>query len=133
MFFNKYHCIFILQIAKDIHIVQAKMDDNKKSNGKGRSSLLLQMMKQKTQAEHARSETLSHSVETPSFSSSEQTRSFEASQSSFASSVSVGRGRAQLPSLLKSMSISKGLEARGQPTLAMGRASFLSSLIKRQG
>lgn len=131
MFFNKYHCIFILQIAQDIHIVKAKMDDNKKSNGKGRGSLLLQMMKEKTQAERARSEALSHSVETPSFSSSEQTRSFEASQSSFASSVSVGRGRAQLPSLLKSMSISKGLETRG-PTQAMGRASLLSSLTKRQ-
>ncbi|XP_029662473.1 piwi-like protein Ago3 [Formica exsecta] len=107
------------------------MDDNKKSVGKGRGSLLLQMMKEKTLAERARSEALSHSVETPSFSSSEPTRSFEASQSSFASSVSAGRGRAQLPSLLKSMSISKGLESRG-PTQAMGRASLLSSLTKRQ-
>lgn len=107
------------------------MDDNKKPVGKGRGSLLLQMMKEKTLAERARSEALSHSVETPSFSSSEQTRSFEASQSSFASSVSAGRGRAQLPSLLKSMSISKGLESRG-PTQAMGRASLLSSLTKRQ-
>lgn len=107
------------------------MDDKKSVPGKGRGSLLLQMMKEKTQAERARPEALSHSVETPSCSSSEQTRSFEVSQSSFASSTSVGRGRAQLCSLLK-MSMGHGSESRG-PTQAMGRASLLGGLTKRLG
>lgn len=120
--------LFILQIAQDIHTFQAKMDDKKSIPGKGRSSLLLQMMKQRTQAERARSEALFHSVETPSSSSGEQTGSFEGPQSSPASSTSVGRG-AQLSNLLKSMNIGRGSESRG-PTRAMGRASLLS-LSKR--
>lgn len=119
--------LFILQITQDIHTFQAKMDDKKSIPGKGRGSLLLQMMKETTKAERARSETLSHSVETPSCSSSEPTRSFEASQSSFASSTSAGRGRGQLSSLLK-MHMGSGPESISiQP---MGRASLLG-LSKR--
>jgi len=118
--------LFILQIAQDIHTFQAKMDNKKSIPGKGRGSLLLQMMKETTKAERARSEALSHSVETPSCSSSEPTRSFEASQSSFASSTSAGRGRGQLSSLLKSMQMG----SESIPTQAMGRASLLG-LSKR--
>ncbi|GAB1865325.1 Piwi-like protein 1 [Camponotus japonicus] len=102
------------------------MDDKKSIPGKGRGSLLLQMMKETTKAERARSQALSHSVETPSCSSSEPTRSFEASQSSFALSTSAGRGRGQLSSLLKSMQMG----SESIPTQAMGRASLLG-LSKR--
>lgn len=108
------------------------MDDDKKPVPKGRGSLLLQMMKEKTQAERAaRAEALHHSLETPSFSSTDPTKSFEtcSPQSSFTSSASVSRGRGQLTSMIKSMSMSSGSESRGPPQ-AMGRGSLLG-LTKR--
>ncbi|KMQ96034.1 piwi-like protein 1-like protein, partial [Lasius niger] len=108
------------------------MDDDKKSVPKGRGSLLLQMMKEKTQAERAaRAEALHHSLETPSFSSTDPTKSFEtcSPQSSFASSAGVSHGRGQLTSMIKSMSMSSGSGSRGPPQ-AMGRGSLLG-LTKR--
>lgn len=107
------------------------MDSNRKPSGKGRGSFLLEMMKQKAQ-----SEAMSHSVETSSVSATEQTsRSSEGylSQSVASSSSSNGgRGRAQLVSLLKSMSSSSDSESRESPTIGHGRGS-LSDLVKKLG
>ncbi|XP_072747042.1 piwi-like protein Ago3 isoform X2 [Anoplolepis gracilipes] len=111
------------------------MEDNNKPVGRGRGFALRQAMAKVQTAEHARSESLSHSVETPSFSSNEQTRSFEVSQSSFTSAlnISAGRGRAQLTSMLKSLSMSSELNSSGSrgPTQAKGRRASLLSLAKR--
>ncbi|TGZ48140.1 piwi-like protein Ago3 [Temnothorax longispinosus] len=115
--------------------------NNRPLNGKGRGSFLLEMMKQKAQNERA--QTMSHSVETPSVSSTDQTiRSIEqpsrssegySSQSIASSSSSGGRGRAQLVSLLKSMSSSES-DSREPTSLAMGHGrGSLSGLIKKLG
>lgn len=110
------------------------MDPNRNPNGKGRGSFLLEMMKQKAQTD--RSQTMSHSVGTPSVSTIEQaSRSSEGylSQSTASSSSSsAGRGRAQLVNLLKSMNSSSDSESRESPTIGHGRGS-LSDLVKKLG
>lgn len=118
--------------------------DRDKSVGKGRGSLLLEMMKREQKKQEERSRTAnvpSHSLETPSISSAEQSSSFERhvssqSQSSFTSSnVNTGRGRAQLVSLIKSQS-SNLPESRGPSTSSggsYGRGFLLSALTKNIG
>lgn len=112
------------------------MDPNKKSNGKGRGSLLLEMMKK---AQTERSQGMSHSLETPSVSSDQTSRSSEGlkdltQSTSGGSSAGGGRGRAQLVSLLKSMSSSDSdsRDSSAAGAVGHGRGS-LPSLIKRLG
>lgn len=102
------------------------MDNKKKPAGRGH---LLDMMRQ-IEGETLRSRGLSHSVETPSVSSGDQTRSFEGQSSSelqssigtTGSNISVGRGRAQLTSLIRSMS-SAPPESRGPSAAAVSRGA----------
>jgi len=109
------------------------MDPKSRINGKGRGSFLLEMMRQK--AQNNRSQSISHSIETPSVSSTEQTsRSSEEYSSiqhtSSSSSASGGRGRAQLVTLLKSMSSES--EKDSSSSVGHGRGA-LPALIKKFG
>jgi len=109
------------------------MDPKNKFNGKGRGSFLLEMMRQK--AQNSRSQSLSHSVETPSVSSTEQTsrssEEYSSLQHTFSSSsTSGGRGRAQLVTLLKSMSNES--EKDSLSSVGHGRGT-LPSLIRKFG
>lgn len=100
------------------------LNNGNKPNGKGRGSFLLEMMKK---AQSERSQMTPHSVETPSVSS----RSSEGySSQSISSSSSGGRGRAQLVSLLKSMSISESESRDSSLSIGHGRGS-LSGLLKK--
>lgn len=103
------------------------MDSNGKSNGKGRGSFLLEMMKQRAQMERSRGP--SHSIGTPSVSSAEQTTGSSEGHCLSQSSSSGGRGRAQLASLIKSMSESESSSSSG---VGHGRGSLLG-LAKKLG
>ncbi|EFN87544.1 piwi-like protein Ago3 [Harpegnathos saltator] len=121
------------------------MTDKKIPIGKGRGSTLLEMMRKREIQEREKQkeqERLAHSIETPSQESSSQTRSFERySQSSFAESSvhSIGRGRAQLSSLVKSHSSGNESEPKASAAIShgvakhgsLGRGSLISLLQQR--
>lgn len=101
--------------------------DKNNNPPKGRGSLLEIMRKKQTQHRH---EGLSHSLETPSNSSSDQTRISEQSshhlQSSFGSSV--GRGRFMLN--MAKLSTTSQSESTSSSSVGVGRGS-LFGLMQR--
>lgn len=101
--------------------------------GRGRGSLLLEMMRQKEQEK--REQGPRHSLETPSQSSLDQTKSFEGrSQSSLGTpAISTGRGRAQLSSLIKSQSSSGGMESNYPVHGAVGHGTAGSEVSSSMG
>jgi len=103
-------------------------NDINKATGRGRGSFLLEMMRK---AQNERSQMTAHSVETPSISSrSEGYSSQSVISQSVSSSSSGGRGRAQLVTLLKSMSSSESDSRESASAIGHGRGS-LSSLMKK--
>lgn len=105
------------------------MSDKKPTNGGSGRSSLLEMMRRREERRRQEEGLAHHSVETPSQTSSDpQTKSHEGhSQSSDGGTLpppvaSVGRGRAQLASMLKlhSSSSSSGTESRELPALGHG-------------
>jgi len=106
------------------------MDKNNKSVSKGRGSSLLEMIKRQAQC---RPEGLSHSLETPSVSSSDQTRTSEENSSPHlqsSSGSSVRHGRISL-NMLKSMSnIRSESSSTDSSSIGVGRGALLG-LAKR--